>query len=102
MRLLRIILILVTCLVLLVDVPYLYLVLDSWREGRELSNKPEASYQELTDATPAGHRRFIRRQGGIGIVVLVLCAGIIFTTRAIRSSNASNHAMQRTSGSLDS
>jgi hypothetical protein len=105
-KLLRLILVLLAAIVLVViiaDVTGRVTVYDPRlaRAVVEHAQSPsQASDRELDDATSALHsRRTIQLLGLAGVLVL-LCAGVALSTRAIHAQ-PSNHAMQRTAPRSD-
>src|SRR3954469_11423201 len=102
LRGLRVVLVLLADVVLFLVVTALsgYVIRDDWRLARAVvahgQNASEATQRELDDASSAFRLRRNTERAAMTGVLFVLCAGIVFTTRAIRAQ-PSNHAMERTS-----
>jgi len=92
MRLLRIVLIVILCLVALTDYVILFSSTYYWHDNRLLhafvadkKNSTDATRLELTEATSASRRRFNIEQAAVGTIILCLAAGIVFSTIRIRT-----------------
>src|SRR4051794_38443927 len=105
LRVLRVVLVLLAAVVLYLFVTDLagYVIRDDWRLARAVvahgQNASAATQCELDDASSAFRRRRNTERAAMIGVLVVLCAGVVFTTRAIRAQ-PSNHAMERTSDRL--
>lgn len=92
MRLLRVVLIVILCFVALTDYMILFSSTYYWHDNRLLrafvadkKNPTDPTRLELAEASFANRRRFNIEQATIGVIILFLAVGIVFTTIRIRT-----------------